>query len=158
MLPVALASADAKASSDVGDCGLPQSFSTIEGLPAAATDITAALARCAMSRTAAPGFFGARASAARGGAASASFGGSAGADGSTDCGAAAANRSSNESNGRDGMLAGAEITGAGSGKAAAMASAADAALLTAKAGPLTTATPNFAPLSPPYPLAPKPMP
>src|SRR5260221_12826009 len=68
MLPVALASADAKASSDVGDCGLPQSFSTIEGLLAAATDITAALARRAMSRTAAPGFFADRASVARGGA------------------------------------------------------------------------------------------
>ena len=36
------------------------------------------------------------------------------------------------------MLAGAEITGAGSGKAAAMVSAADGALLTAKAGRLIT--------------------
>src|SRR5258708_20793659 len=98
MLTVAVASADAEASREVWDCGLPQSFSTIEGLPAAATDITAALARCAMSRTAAPGFFGDCGSVARGAielsfgcAASASFGGSAGADGSTDCGPAAPN-------------------------------------------------------------------
>src|SRR5882757_796696 len=149
MLPVALASADAKASSDVWDCGLPQSFSTIEGLLAAATDITAALARCAISRTAAPGFFGGRASAVRGAgrATSASFGVSTGADGSTDRGAAAANRSSNESNGCDGTLAGAEITGAGSGKAAAMLSAAEGALLTAKGGRLITGESKLALLS-----------
>src|SRR5258707_15751556 len=56
--------------------------------------------------------------------------------GRTDCGAAAAKRSSNESNG--GTLAGAAITGAGSSKAATMVSAADGALLTAKAGRLIT--------------------
>jgi hypothetical protein len=40
----------------------------------------------------------------------------------------------NESNGNDGTLAGAEITGTGSGNIAAMVSAADGALLTASAG------------------------
>src|SRR5258708_21009468 len=167
MLTVAVASADAEASREVGDCGLPQSFSKIEGLLAAATDITAALARRAMSRTAAPGFFADRASVARGGAgaiaaiwtgadgselsfgcvASASFGVSACAAGSTDCGAAAANRSSNESNGRDGTLPGAEIIGAGSGKAATMVSASDGALLTTSTERLTTGESKLALLS-----------
>src|SRR6266436_584095 len=77
--------------------------------------------------------------------ASTSFGAPAGAVGSTDCGAAAAKRSSNESNG--GTLAGAEITGAGSGKAATMVSAAEGALLTAKAGRLITGASKLALLS-----------
>ncbi len=45
------------------------------------------------------------------------------------------------------MLAGAEITGAGSGKAATMVSAADAALLTASTERLTTAASKLALLS-----------
>jgi len=45
------------------------------------------------------------------------------------------------------MLAGAEITGAGSGKAAAMVSAADGALLTAKSGRLITGESKLALLS-----------
>src|SRR5258708_21411069 len=104
MLTVAVASADAEASREVGDCGLPQSFSTIEGLLAAATDITAALARCAISRTAAPGFFGGRASAVRGHgrAAAASFRRSTAAARSTDFGPAAGKPAFDRSNGWDG--------------------------------------------------------
>ena len=68
-----------------------------------------------------------------------SFGASPGAAGPTDYGAAAAKRSSNESNG--GTLAGAE------GKAATMVSAGDSALLTAIAGGLITGAAKLALLS-----------
>src|SRR5436305_6807343 len=51
MLPVTLASADAKASSEFCEDCLPHSFSTMVCLSLEAIDITAALARCAMSRT-----------------------------------------------------------------------------------------------------------
>src|ERR1700712_5177128 len=64
-LPVTLASADAKASSDGRACDLPHSFSIIVCLSADAIDITAALARCAMSRTEAPWLLSVRDSAAR---------------------------------------------------------------------------------------------
>src|SRR5689334_11793506 len=49
MLPVTLASAEAKASSPPCAGSLPQSFSTIDGF-SWPIDITAAFARCAMSR------------------------------------------------------------------------------------------------------------
>src|SRR5579871_1156670 len=49
MLPVMLASAEANDSSDVCGC-LPQSFSVIVCLSFEAIDITAALARCVISR------------------------------------------------------------------------------------------------------------
>src|ERR1700741_654470 len=49
MLPVTLASADANDNSDVCDC-LPHSFSWIVCLSFEAIDITAALARCVISR------------------------------------------------------------------------------------------------------------
>src|SRR3954469_15519523 len=54
MLPVTLASADAKASSEFCEDCLPHSFSTMVCLSLEAIDITAALARCAMSRTGEP--------------------------------------------------------------------------------------------------------
>ena len=55
MLPVTLASAAAKASSAPCDGSLPQSFSTIDGF-CWPIDITAAFARCAMSRIEVPDF------------------------------------------------------------------------------------------------------
>src|SRR5258705_1580362 len=54
MLPVTLASADAKASSEFCEDCLPHSFSTMLCFSLEAIDITAALARCAMSRTVEP--------------------------------------------------------------------------------------------------------
>jgi hypothetical protein len=74
MLPVTLASADAKASSEFCGC-LPHSFSTMLCLSLEAIDITAALARCAMSRTEEPDPFAVLSSAVL---ASASFGAAAG--------------------------------------------------------------------------------
>jgi hypothetical protein len=63
---VTLASAEAKASTDgPRGRGLPQSFSTIACFSLEAIDITAALARCAMSRTEAPAPFAGRASTER---------------------------------------------------------------------------------------------
>src|SRR5258708_11951766 len=59
MLPVTLASAEAKDNSDPCDGCLPHSFSTMDCFSLEAIDITAALARCAMSRTDAPGVFAA---------------------------------------------------------------------------------------------------
>src|SRR5207237_10306147 len=56
MLPVMLASADAKDNSPRCSC-LPHSFSVIEVLSPEAIDITAALARCAMSRMESPAVF-----------------------------------------------------------------------------------------------------
>src|SRR5438270_4380045 len=56
MLPVTLASAEANDNSDPCDDSLPQSFSTMVAFSPDATDITAAFARCAMSRTEAPVF------------------------------------------------------------------------------------------------------
>src|SRR3954468_13308724 len=56
-LPVMLASAEAYDSSDPCEGCLPHSFSTIVCFSLEAIDITAALARCAMSRTDAPGVF-----------------------------------------------------------------------------------------------------
>src|SRR5438445_8313341 len=53
MLPVMLASADAKDKSPRCSC-LPHSFSVTENRSPEAIDITAALARCAMSRTESP--------------------------------------------------------------------------------------------------------
>ncbi len=85
--------------------------------------------------------------------ASASFGASAGcgasasAFDSTPCGAAAANRSSNESNGPDGTLAGAPITGAGSGKAARTSLVAGAPLTASVGGRLITGASKFELLS-----------
>src|SRR5215510_5023282 len=55
MLPVTLASAAANASSAPCDGSLPQSFSTIDGF-GWPIDITAAFARCAMSRIELPDF------------------------------------------------------------------------------------------------------
>src|SRR3954470_19257337 len=54
MLPVTLASAEAKASSEFCEDCLPHSFSTMLCFSLEAIDITAALARCAMSRTGEP--------------------------------------------------------------------------------------------------------
>src|SRR5258708_10852172 len=59
MLPVTLASAEAKDNSDPCDGCLPNNFSTMVCFSLEAIDITAALARCAMSRTEAPGVFAA---------------------------------------------------------------------------------------------------
>ena len=57
MLPVTLASADAYDSSELAEGCLPHSFSTMVCFSLEAIDITAALARCAMSRTEPPGAF-----------------------------------------------------------------------------------------------------
>src|SRR5215217_9064728 len=54
MLPVTLASADAYANNPPAAGCLPHSFSTMVCLSLEAIDITAALARCAMSRTVEP--------------------------------------------------------------------------------------------------------
>ena len=66
---MALASAEAYASSD-DECGcgrrVPHSFSTMVCLSFEASDITAALARCAMSRMESPGVFAGAGSAGRG--------------------------------------------------------------------------------------------
>src|ERR1700751_6104953 len=60
MLPVTLASADANDNSDVREAaGLPQSFSVIVCLSFEAIDITAAFARCVMSRNEVPTLFAA---------------------------------------------------------------------------------------------------
>src|SRR3954470_5459869 len=75
MLPVTLASAEAKASSEFCEDCLPHSFSTMPCFSLEAIDITAALARCAMSRIGDPDPFAVLSSTAL---ASASFGAAAG--------------------------------------------------------------------------------
>src|SRR5438309_10720807 len=67
MLPVMLASAEANANSDPRCSCLPHNFSVMESLSFEAIDITAALARCAMSRMESPVVLGSLGRAAGGG-------------------------------------------------------------------------------------------
>src|ERR1700712_5116189 len=90
MLAVTLASAEAYDNSDPCDAGLAHSFSTMVGLSLVASCITAALARCGLSRTEAPRFPRALMSVLMSALASTGFAAGAGTFSATWVGAAAA--------------------------------------------------------------------